>query len=114
MRGGVPTDEADEQTLLANGFISAFDKHAFDEGAVDRFEWGNSNAQTVRWRLERYGMTDVAVATICDKFDAEPCAHRPRDALITLFAQNPTRKGEFQAAATRLGKELPALIPTLK
>ncbi len=87
MKGGVP-DDSDAAALEASDFIAAFDQYAFDEGSIDRFDWGNPNSGAVRWRLERYPLTDSAVSKICSKFDAEPCAHGPRDALTQLFAQN--------------------------
>ena len=112
MRGGIP-NSIDAEVLLANGFIAAFDKQAFEDGDVDRFAWGNPNAQTVRWRLENFSLTDVVVGAICSKFNSEPCAHDARDAIIQLFYENPVKKTEFRTIAARLTRNLPSLIHTL-
>jgi hypothetical protein len=112
MRGGAPSPD-DAATLSANGFIAAFDQHAFADAFVDRFAWGNQNSQAVRWRLEQYSISDIAVTTICGCFAAEPCAHGPRDAMIQLFGENKAKKAEFLQAATRLSLSLPSQIPPL-
>jgi hypothetical protein len=113
MRGGIPAP-ADAEVLFANGFITAFDKQAFEDGDVDRFTWGNPNALTVKWRLEHFSLTDVVVVAICSKFNSEPCARDARDALIQLFHENPAKRIEFQTIATRLTRSLPSLIHTLR
>lgn len=112
LRGAIPHD-TDVDVLRRSGLFARLEDAAFSNNRVDKFDWGNPNALFIRWYLEYFPISDIAVRSICQCFSAEPCAHGPRDALIELFQENADKRHEFLAIAQRLGVSLPRLISSL-
>ena len=111
---GVVPSEAAAQTLYETGFGEVFDRVAFAEGRVDRFEWGNPNSDLIRWHLERYPLTPISVRGICQHFAGQPCSARPREMLDRFFAEHADRRERFWKLAAELKAELPiSMIPSL-
>jgi hypothetical protein len=107
LQGDIPQD-VDVSTLGRVGFFESVKRYAFEKGMVDHFGWGNRNAPTVAWFIQRFPLDDVVVESICSTFDAPPYPFAAEAAVKEALAADPEKFREFQTIAEKLGRSVPA------
>lgn len=109
LNGDVPAAQ-DVPTLTSSGFIDALSHHAFKEKAIDDFNWGNRNAQTVRWYLETFPISIEIEKVLSFTFGSSTFPYAGRDALGALFSSNTAKRVELEKASQEAGVGVPKSI----
>jgi hypothetical protein len=104
--GALPTIEQD-RILSATGFWSSFDRTAFGERWLDRFQWGNANAQLIAWRVENHPIDAGVAQAICETFRNERYPFGACTALKEMLAANPSKMAELEQLAQTQGTAVP-------
>lgn len=111
LNGDIPGSQ-ELEFLRAADFFTCFARYAFDERKVDEFDWGNRNAQTIRWYVETFPITPKTATVLCSVFWGPPFPFEVRDALGSLFEANSEKRRELESVASEAGLEVPKSILT--
>ena len=109
LEGDIP-DAHDFRDLEDSGFFISFKKVCFQDYQINEFEWGNRNADVVRWFIEKFPIDNEVANVVCSTFSAQPFPFNVRDRLEELFSSNANKKKEFEDVATNAGLQLPSHI----
>jgi len=100
-------NQGDLPDLKANGYDAVFENYVFTNGAADRFDWGNRNADLLTWYVANHAVTDLIMRKLCSIFAASPYPFTARASLASMFRANPAKRAELAQVAQAAGVVVP-------
>jgi len=108
----IPTP-AEGLILSTTKFYSLLWDYAFVQGAIDVFDWANTNVNIVVHLLERRTIDREAVEVLCSVFGKHNHPFGLKEGLESFFSQNSVKQAEAKQAIATYGLPTPLHLPSL-
>lgn len=100
-------NEEQNRILASVGFWRIFDRNAFDNRGIRRFQWANRKAKLIAWRLANLPLTEQIAQAVCDTFSSDYYPFEARDAIKEMLSASTATMAELAALATTGGTSVP-------
>lgn len=106
-------DRNTHSTLEEHGFFTHLKSIAFEERLMDDFGWGNKNRHLVVYYLDHFEMDEQVAEGISWVFCKSNHPFELRWVIDSFFAENPSKKEQFEEAIERYDLPSPSALTQL-